>query len=64
MGTERVKTMITLWHKKFIQLFAAFTLIGASHFYAMAGEMALPKAEKTRLEVGTAGSGTTSLPLF
>src|SRR4026209_1416851 len=56
--------MITFWHKKFIQLFAAFTLIGASHFYAMAGEMALPKAEKTPLEVGTAGSGTTSLPLF
>jgi ABC-type nitrate/sulfonate/bicarbonate transport system substrate-binding protein len=28
----------------------------------MAGEMALPKAEKTHLEVGTAGSGTTSLP--
>jgi ABC-type nitrate/sulfonate/bicarbonate transport system substrate-binding protein len=64
VGTERVKTMITFWHKKFIQLFAAFTLIGASHFYAMAGEMALPKAEKTRFEVGTAGSGTTSLPLF
>src|ERR1043165_659518 len=30
----------------------------------MAAESLVLKTEKTRLEVGTAGSGTTSLPLF
>src|SRR5580765_6442731 len=56
--------MIVLSHNKLVQIFSAFALIGVSRFYATAAEVAFPKAEKTRLEVGTAGSGTTSLPLF
>jgi len=40
-------------------------LLASSPVYVAGAEpTSVPKPEKTRLEVGTAGSGTTSLPLF
>ena len=53
-----------LAQKKLVRLFAAFALVGVAQLRAMAAETLVLKTEKTRLEVGTAGSGTTSLPLF
>ena len=56
--------MLFLAQKKLVRLFAAFALVGVAQLRAMAVESPVVKTEKTRLEVGTAGSGTTSLPLF
>ena len=56
--------MLFLARKNFVRLFAAFALVGVAQLRAMAVESPVVKTEKTRLEVGTAGSGTTSLPLF
>ena len=56
--------MLFLAQKNFVRLFAAFALVGVAQLRAMAVESPVVKTEKTRLEVGTAGSGTTSLPLF
>ena len=56
--------MLLLAQKKLVRLFAAFALVGVAQLRAMAAESLVLKTEKTRLEVGTAGSGTTSLPLF
>jgi len=40
-------------------------LLASSPVYVAGAELtSVPKPERTRLEVGTAGSGTTSLPLF
>ena len=46
------------------QLLLAFALIAVVCLPTTAAELPFSKPEKTRLEVGTAGSGTTSLPLF
>src|SRR6476660_4050944 len=46
------------------QLVWVLILIASSWISAGAEQAGFPTAEKTRLEVGTAGSGTTSLPLF
>jgi ABC-type nitrate/sulfonate/bicarbonate transport system substrate-binding protein len=56
--------VLFLAQKNFVRLFAAFALVGVAQLRAMAVESLVLKTEKTRLEVGTAGSGTTSLPLF
>jgi ABC-type nitrate/sulfonate/bicarbonate transport system substrate-binding protein len=56
--------VLLLVQKKLVRLFAAFALVGVAQLRAMAVESPVVKTEKTRLEVGTAGSGTTSLPLF
>jgi ABC-type nitrate/sulfonate/bicarbonate transport system substrate-binding protein len=56
--------VLFLAQKNFVRLFAAFALVGVAQLRAMAVESPVVKTEKTRLEVGTAGSGTTSLPLF
>jgi len=56
--------VLFLAQKNFVRLFAAFALVGVAQLRAMAVESPVLKTEKTRLEVGTAGSGTTSLPLF
>jgi ABC-type nitrate/sulfonate/bicarbonate transport system substrate-binding protein len=56
--------VLFLARKNFVRLFAAFALVGVAQLRAMAVESPVVKTEKTRLEVGTAGSGTTSLPLF
>jgi len=45
-------------------LLLSCALSEAVTFVAVAAESPVLKTEKTRLEVGTAGSGTTSLPLF
>jgi ABC-type nitrate/sulfonate/bicarbonate transport system substrate-binding protein len=45
-------------------LLLSCALSEAVTFVAVAAESPVSKTEKTRLEVGTAGSGTTSLPLF
>src|SRR5437899_10142662 len=51
--------------RRFIQLLIGMALFASSPVYVAGGEPpSVPKPEKTRLEVGTAGSGTTSLPLF
>jgi taurine transport system substrate-binding protein len=50
---------------RFIHLLIGMALFARSPVYVAAAEpTSVPKPEKTRLEVGTAGSGTTSLPLF
>jgi ABC-type nitrate/sulfonate/bicarbonate transport system substrate-binding protein len=45
-------------------VFAVVCLVTWPRLSASAEQAVAPKLEKTRLEVGTAGSGTTSLPLF
>jgi len=47
-----------------VVLLLTFALNEAVTFGATAAEVPASKPEKTRLEVGTAGSGTTSLPLL
>lgn len=57
--------MLTSTRRWIIQLISAAVLTGATPFRIAGAELAaFPKPEKMRLEVGTAGSGTTSLPLF
>ena len=54
--------MINIARQKIVPFLSVFALIGVVCFPAAAAELLKP--EKTRLEVGTAGSGTTSLPLL
>jgi len=56
--------MMTVVRGKIVQCLSAGALIGVVSLPTAAAELPLIKPEKTRLEVGTAGSGTTSLPLF
>jgi taurine transport system substrate-binding protein len=54
-----------IFQPRFIQLLIGMALLASSPVYVAGAEpMSVPKPEKIRLEVGTAGSGTTSLPLF
>jgi taurine transport system substrate-binding protein len=57
--------MSTLLRRRLFQLLLALALTGVIRSHAAGAEPpASPKPEKSRLEVGTAGSGTTSLPLL
>lgn len=56
--------MMTVVRGKIVQCLSAGAFVGVVSLPAPAAELPLIKPEKTRLEVGTAGSGTTSLPLF
>ncbi len=57
--------MLIFQPRGFIQLLIGMALLASSPVYVAGAEpTSVPKPEKTRLEVGTAGSGTTSLPLF
>jgi len=57
--------MLIFQPRGFIQLLIGMALFASSPVYVAGAEpTSVPKPEKTRLEVGTAGSGTTSLPLF
>ena len=57
--------MLTLQCCQLVQLLSTVLLMVFLPFQIDAAEQTgSPKLEKTRLEVGTAGSGTTSLPLF
>jgi ABC-type nitrate/sulfonate/bicarbonate transport system substrate-binding protein len=60
----RITLMMTVVRGKIVQCLSAGALIGVVSLPTAAAELPLIKPEKTRLEVGTAGSGTTSLPLF
>jgi ABC-type nitrate/sulfonate/bicarbonate transport system substrate-binding protein len=60
----RITLMMTVVRGKIVQYLSAGALIGVVSLPTAAAELPLIKPEKTRLEVGTAGSGTTSLPLF
>jgi ABC-type nitrate/sulfonate/bicarbonate transport system substrate-binding protein len=60
----RITLMMTVVRGKIVQCLSAGALIGVVSLPTAAAELLLIKPEKTRLEVGTAGSGTTSLPLF
>jgi ABC-type nitrate/sulfonate/bicarbonate transport system substrate-binding protein len=60
----RITLMMTVVRGKIVQCLSAGALIGVVSLSTAAAELPLIKPEKTRLEVGTAGSGTTSLPLF
>jgi taurine transport system substrate-binding protein len=60
----RIILMMTVVRGKIAQCLSAGALIGVACLPTAAAELPLIKPEKTRLEVGTAGSGTTSLPLF
>ena len=57
--------MLIFQPRGFIQLLIGMAFLASSPVYVAGAEpTSVPKPEKTRLEVGTAGSGTTSLPLF
>ena len=57
--------MLIFQPRRFIQLLIGMALLASWPVYVAAAEPTnVPKPEKTRLEVGTAGSGTTSLPLL
>ena len=56
--------MMTVASGKIGQFLSGFALIAVVCLPTTAAELPFSKPEKTRLEVGTAGSGTTSLPLF
>ena len=62
---EHTTAMLTLQCCQLVQLLSTVLLMVCLPFQIDAAEQTgSPKLEKTRLEVGTAGSGTTSLPLF
>ncbi len=57
--------MLIFQPRRFIQLLVGMALFASSPVYVAAAEpTSVPKPEKIRLEVGIAGSGTTSLPLL
>ena len=56
--------MMTVTSGKIGQFLSAVALMAVVCLPTTAAELPFSKPEKTRLEVGTAGSGTTSLPLF
>lgn len=60
----RIDLMMTVASGKIGQFLSAVALIAVVCLPTTAAELPFSKPEKTRLEVGTAGSGTTSLPLF
>jgi len=64
-SATKVDIMKAYWPKRSSRVVAAWILLtGLPGISNAADQATFAKPEKSRLEVGTAGSGTTSLPLF